>query len=110
MILLNLFFLTVCIVMIVDLSGGIQGIFHPIVKKLLHIPQSSQIKIPLIECSLCVSFHTGWIYLLCVGEFTIFNFMMVCLLALITPEIKDLLLTIKDTITYILNLIHNKLN
>ena len=109
MILLNLFFITVCIVMIVDLSGGIQGILHPIIKKMLHIPQNSQIKIPLIECSLCVSFHTGWIYLLCVGQFTIFNFMVVCLLALLTPEIKDLLLTIKDFINFILNKIHNLL-
>lgn len=96
--------------MIVDLSGGIQGILHPIVKKILHIPKNSQIKIPLIECSLCVTFHSGWIYLLCVGEFTIFNFMVVCLFAILTPEIKDLILTIKDVINYILNLIHNKLN
>lgn len=96
--------------MIVDLSGGIQGILHPIIKKILHIPKNSQIKIPLIECSLCVTFHSGWIYLLCVGEFTIFNFMVVCLFAILTPEIKDLILTIKDVINYILNLIYNKLN
>lgn len=109
MTILNLFLLTVCIVIIVDLTGGIEGVLHPIVKRILHIPKNSQIKIPLIECSLCVSFHTGWIYLLCAGEFTIFNFMVVCLLAILTPEIKDLLLTIKDIINFILNKIHNLL-
>ena len=90
-------------IFIVDLSGSIQGLVHPIVKRIFGINKNANIHIPLIECSLCVVFHTGWIYLLCMGEFTAYNFLYTTLLSFFAKNIggflrwiQELLIKIED--------------
>ena len=106
---IEIIYIAIICVCIIDLSGIIQSI-EEMLKKWLKI-QKGEIKIPKpFSCSLCMCFWTGLIYLLCTGQFTFFMIAYVLIISLLTPEIKDLLLTIKDLINYILNLIHNKLN
>lgn len=55
----------------------------------LHIDEGRRVK-PL-DCSLCMTFWTGSIYLLCVGEFTLAHWAYACLLAAMNKPIGGLL-------------------
>ena len=104
-IIINIILLAIIIVFIVDLSGSIEHLVKPIVKHLLHIPSHKDIMLPLIECSLCVTWWIDLIYVCYVtiaNSFTFNQFLiLVSVLALVsflTPVIKDTLILIKDLI------------
>ena len=88
-------------IFIIDLSGSIQGLVHPIVKKTFGINKNTNIHIPLIECSLCVVFHTGWIFLLCIGEFNAYNFLFTSLIAFLSKNISGFLRWIQELLVKI---------
>lgn len=93
-------------IFIVDLSGAIQGLVHPITKSILGINKDSNIYIPLIECSLCVVFHTGWIYLLCIGEFNAYNFLFTSMVAFFSKNISGFLRWIQEALVKIETLLY----
>ena len=104
-IIINILLLATIIVFIVDLSGSIEHLVKPIVKHLLHIPPQKDINLPLIECSLCVTWWIGLIYICIVSISNAFTFnqflILVSVLALVsflTPTLKDILVLIKDLI------------
>lgn len=104
-IIVNIILLAIIIVFIVDLSGAIEHLVKPIVKHFLHIPPQKDIILPLIECSLCVVWWTGLIYICYVAIVNTFTFnqflILVSVLALVsflTSVIKDVLILIKDLI------------
>ena len=96
-------FLAIAVVeiFIVDLSGSIQGLVHPIVKKIFGINKNTNIHIPLIECSLCVVFHTGWIFLLCIGEFNAYNFLFTSLISFFSKNISGFFRWIQEALVKI---------
>ena len=55
------------------------------------------------SCSLCMTFWTGIVYLLFTGHLTVGNLAYVCLLAFLTPRIKDLLLVVSDLLAALFN-------
>ena len=59
------------------------------------------------SCSLCMTFWTGIVYLLAVGRLTIANVAYVCLVAFLTPRIKDLLLVADGLLAALFNKINN---
>ena len=93
-------FLAIAVVeiFIIDLSGSIQGLVHPIVKKIFGINKNTNIHIPLIECSLCVVFHTGWIFLLCIGEFNAYNLLFTSLVSFFSKNISGILRWIQEAL------------
>ena len=93
-------------IFIVDLSGSIQGLVHPIVKKIFGINKNTNIHIPLIECSLCVIFHTGWIFLLCIGEFNAYNFLFTSLVSLFSKNISGFLRWIQELLVKIEDILY----
>ena len=104
-IIVNILLLSTIIVFIVDLSGAISNLLKPIVKHFLRIPPHKDINLPLIECSLCVTWWIGLIYICIVSIANAFTFnqflILVSVLALVsflTPVIKDILVLIKDLI------------
>ena len=104
-IIVNIILLTIIIVFIVDLSGSIEHLVKPIVKYFLHIPSHKDINLPLIECSLCVVWWIGLLYICIVSIANTFTFnqflILVSVLSLVsflTPVIKDILVLIKDLI------------
>ena len=108
--LIKLLLITLIIVFIVDISGAIDHLINPLVKHILKIPKSSRIEIPLISCSLCCTFWTGIIYIICMGEFTLLNLFFVCVCAFLTTHIKDLFILIRDILVIIQNKIYDKLS
>ena len=102
---INILLLATIIVFIFDLSGSIEHLVKPIVKYLLHIPSHKDITLPLIECSLCVTWWCGLIYICIVSIANAFTFnqflILVSVLSVVsflTPTLKDLLVLIKDLI------------
>ena len=108
--LLNLLLITLIIVFVIDISGAIEHLVYPLVKRILKIPKTSRIEIPLISCSLCMTFWSGLIYIVCMREFTLLNLFFVCVCAFLTPHIKDLFILIRDILTIISNKIYDKLS
>ena len=97
---LNLLLIQFIIVFIIDLSGVIYY-FKKLYCRLLfgkyypkNLPYTLTIK--PIDCSLCLSFWFGLLYLLIIHHLTLFNISIVCLLAYMTPFTKELILTIKE--------------
>ena len=98
--LLNLFLMTIVICFVVDCSGimiDIRKLVANIIYKKTKIKVNhNELKLKPIGCSLCMTWWTGIIYLLCIGEFTLVNFTFVALLALLSSNISGLLFTLKD--------------
>ena len=104
-IIVNILLIATIIVFIVDLSGSIEHLVKPIVKYLLNIPPHKDITLPLIECSLCVTWWCGLIYICIVSISNAFTFnqflILVSVLSVVsflTPTLKDILILIKDLI------------
>lgn len=103
-----LVFIAIAIVeiFIIDLSGAIDNLIKPIIRWILKINKNTNIYIPLLECSLCVVFHTGWIYLLCVGEFTAYNFLFTTLISFFSKNISGFLLWVRELLVKIETLLY----
>lgn len=92
-------------IFIIDLSGAVQGLLHPVVKKIFGIKGS--IHIPLLECSLCVVFHTGWIYLLATGNFTVVNLLLTSLVAFYSKNLAGFLRWTSELLTKLENVLYD---
>ena len=54
------------------------------------------------SCSLCMTFWTGLLYLVCVGRMTLPMIAWVCLVAMLTPRIKDIMLVADELLAKLL--------
>ena len=95
-------------VFIIDISGVMQSLVHPLLKKLFNI--KGQIRVPLFDCSLCVVFHTGWIYLLATNQFTAIAFLFTTMVSFLSSHIRSLLLLISDSLSILILYINKSLN
>lgn len=87
---LELLLITTIICFIIDISGIIESIEWWLSKWL-----KVNCKIPKpFSCSLCMSFWIGIIWI-SIFEFTLFNLLFVCLFAMMSEEITQILSTIK---------------
>lgn len=105
---IDLLFITVVVVFIIDLSGVITKIKHLISLILTNgkiIKDNYSIK--PFDCSLCMTFWIGLIYISLV-KFTLLNLCLVCLFAFFTTVIKDILYLLKDIIIILINKIYKK--
>ena len=106
MIYLNLIALTAIVCFIIDLSG-IQETVKKLIWRWLFKDkpfQDFEMKFPF--CSLCMSHHIMLLYLLFSSEFSILNYLLVCILSLCSSVITSLLITFKDFLIFF----NNKLN
>ena len=95
-------------VFIIDISGVMQSLVHPLLKKLFNI--KGQIRVPLFDCSLCVVFHTGWIYLLATNQFTAIAFLFTTMVSFLSSHIRSILLLISDSLSILILYINKVLN
>lgn len=108
MIIKTMFLIVVFTVSVIDLSGIITSIKKGLAKW-LKVKDYTQIQLPLIQCSLCMSFHIQWIYLLIVGQFTMGYLTLAIIFSLFTPQIGDLITMVKEIITNITDKIYKYL-
>lgn len=90
-------------VFIIDLSGFVESVKDGI-GRWLKIKVGS---IKPFDCSLCVTFWVGLIWLFCTGQFYLQNILVVCMMAFCTIPIKELMMTIKELILALLRLLNS---
>lgn len=95
------------IVNIVDLSGFIDTLKHWIWNfAYKNKREYKDFDFRPFECSYCSLHHTGVIYLLIVGEFSLLTYSYLLFLCLMTPIIKDILMLAKAFIQKIIDTIY----
>lgn len=96
---IDLFTITVIICYIVDLSGIIGSVKWFIWKKISKgIGRPENIKLKPFECSLCMTFWIGLLYLILIGSFTLPNIQIVCILSLISKNITGLMRLLQEAL------------
>lgn len=106
----NLFLIAVITVCIIDLSGFIDT-FKSVLNKILTRGKISNSDYTLkpIDCSLCMTFWIGLIYLIYHNSISLLNIAVLLLIAISTPIIHDIIRLILDIFSKIINLIYKKI-
>ena len=100
---IDLFEITVIVVIIVDISGFVDSV-KTLIGKVLGI---NNVKLKPLDCSFCLNFWVSLIYLLITNELSITAVMVTLLLSTMTPIIKDAIYLIRDLIGKIISKIYN---
>ena len=95
---IDLFEITVIVVIIVDISGFVDSV-KTLIGKVLGI---NNVKLKPLDCSLCMTFWVSMVYLLITNELSITAVMVTLLLSTMTPVIGDLIYLIRDILGFIL--------
>jgi len=93
---LNLLLITTIVCFIVDLSGFVNSIKRLFLRKMKINADPSTLNWKPFDCSLCMSWWLGLIYLIIFNQFTLLNLMIVSLLSFFSSNISGFLLLIKD--------------
>lgn len=106
-VILDLILLTIIVCYIEDCSGFVQSVKRQFLRKVMKIkkPDASTLNWPPFDCSRCMSFYSGLIYLLITHNFIIPYIAFVAFLSLISSNISGFLFSIKDILALIENLI-----
>lgn len=101
---LDLFLISVIVVIIIDISG-ITDTIKSLIKRIITRGMMSDPNYSLkpIDCSFCMTFWTGLVYMLCVGTFSLWMVTFLLLLCVMTPVIKDVIILFRNTIIKIIN-------
>lgn len=91
---MDLIIITLIIIFIVDISGVIDNIKHLIWKCLHPKIAYKEFSIKPFDCSLCLTFWIGIVYSLIIGTFSLYTLLFICLLAMLTPELHQILKTL----------------
>lgn len=93
---LDLFLITIIICFIIDISGIIETIEWWLSKWL-----KVNCKIPKpFSCSLCTTFWIGLIWI-SIFDFTLLNFVYVCLFATLSEQISNFIIIIKQLVQWV---------
>lgn len=99
MITTKLLLICVCWVIIIDFTDIIADI-EVFLEKYLKV---RKVEVPKpFSCSLCMTFWTGLIYLIIIGEFSLASITILLLISFFSTTIYNLLYLIKDIIDYLL--------
>lgn len=100
MIIVNLLLIAVIVCFVIDCSGVVYEIKKLISrilsKKFKLLINSEDLKLKPFDCSLCMIWWSGLIYLIVIQQFTLPYIAFVAFLALISSNISGFLYTIKD--------------
>jgi len=93
-ILLQLLVIQVMIVFVLDLSGFVDDGIQPFFRKHL----GGNLKSKPWLCSLCQTHHICLLYIIFTGQFSLYLWGYICLLAWLTPVTKDILILLREFI------------
>ncbi len=100
---IDLFEITVIVVIIVDISGFIDSI-KVFIGKVLGI---NNVSLKPFDCSFCVNWWLSLAYLVITNKLSITAVMVTLLLSTMTPIVKDAIYLVRDLIGKIINKIYN---
>lgn len=105
----NLFYIAVICVCVIDISGFVNSLKSFITRILTNGKlSSSNFTLKPFDCSLCMTFWSGLIYLFVVNNVSILNIMILLLISISTPLIQDVIRTMIDLMTKGVIKINNK--
>lgn len=105
----NLFYIAVICVCVIDISGFVNSLKSFITRILTNGKlSSSNFTLKPFDCSLCMTFWSGLIYLFIVNNVSILNIMILLLISISTPLIQDIIRTMIDLMTKGVIKINNK--
>jgi hypothetical protein len=108
MVVFNLFLIAVITVCIIDISGFVNSIKSALNKVITKRKFSnSNYSIKPFDCSLCMTFWIGLIYLIIYNSVSLINITVLLLIAISTPIINDIIRLIQDLITKLIQVIEN---
>lgn len=100
---LNIFLISVIVVIIIDLSGFIEsiksGLKYIVTKGRM---SGSDYRLKPLDCSFCMTFWTGLVYLLVTHTFTLWMLTYLLLTCVMTIFIKDVIVTFRGLLQYII--------
>lgn len=102
---LDLLIITGIVVFIVDISGAVESLKTGI-KRIFTKGKmsSSDFSLKPLDCSLCMTFWIGLIYLLIMDKFTLPYIGYVCALSAMVEVFNNVFHLVKDTCTTVINL------
>lgn len=104
---LGIILIAVIVVFIVDISGAVDSLKSGIKWLLTKGAMSGcDYRLKPLDCSLCMTFWSGLLYLLIVGKFTLLYIAVVCLVACFSNLIKSSILLIEDIVNKIIKIIY----
>lgn len=99
---LDLLLITFVICFIIDISGIVESVKKLISTKLLGF-KSTDFSIKPFDCSLCMTWWVGLIYIYCIGQMSILGVFVVAMFSFMASNITVLMLAIKDLIGSLIN-------
>ena len=101
---IELLFIAVIVVCIVDISGFTDS-WKSGLKRILTRGRMSDPNYSLkpFDCSTCLTFWSGLIYMLAVHMFSLWMLAYLLLLSVMTPVIRDLIILVRETILKLIN-------
>lgn len=103
----DILLIAISLVIIIDLSGFVESV-KSVIKKWLKI--NGEVKMKPFDCSFCMTWWTGLIYLIITGNATLLYMTVVLLTAFFTTTILNILVLVKDIMDYTISRITMKLN
>lgn len=108
---LNILLIAIIAVFIVDLSGVVDYAKRALWKRLYKgLPYKEDWTIKPFNCSLCITWWMGLLYILFTGMFTWKYIAFVALISFLTPVIKDIMILIQDLFNKLIDLIYKVIN
>ena len=110
MIYLNLLYITIIVVCIIDISGFLDTIKIWLSKILTHGKiAKSDYRIKPFDCSFCMNWWIGLLYIIVTGHFSLLLIAYILLLSTMTPVIQQFIILIKDLLIKLTNVIYEKI-
>ena len=98
MLYLDLYLISVIMVIVVDISGFVENLEGWIARRI----GAKAVHIHLIECSLCTTWWCCLLYLILNNQISILNIAISLFIAFMTPVTQDILWLIRDVLTRII--------
>ena len=110
MIYLNILLIAVIVVIVIDNTDFVDNI-KKLISSLLTKGKikSSNYSLKPFDCSLCMTFWISLIYLIIQNQVTLFTITYTLVIALLTPQINDLVKLLQDLITKLINIVYRKI-
>ena len=105
----NLILIQIIIVYLLDLSGGMTSI-KQMIWKWLHPNRIYQpFSFKPFDCSLCMTWWVGLIYIIAAGEFSIYTLLCVAMVSALSTPIGNIITLMRELLTAGINAIENRL-
>lgn len=110
MIYLNILLIAVIVVIVIDNTDFVDNI-KKLISSLLTKGKikSSNYSLKPFDCSLCMTFWISLIYLIIQNQVTLISITYTLVIALLTPQINDLVKLLQDLITKLINIVYRKI-